>query len=160
MIEPGTQIGKLRVDRVIGRGGMGVVAVATHVQLGQRVAIKVAHDELAADPAYVARFVREARACASLRSEHACKVHDVGQLPSGAPYIVMELLEGTDLAAAIAHRPLSVAVAADYVLQACVALAEAHALGIVHRDLKPSNLFLARRLDGTPLVKVLDFGIA
>ena len=138
---------------------MGVVAAATHLQLGQRVAIKVLHDELAGDPAFVERFMREARACAMLKTEHACRASDVGQLPSGAPYLVMELLDGSDLARVIAHAPLPITTAVDYVLQACVALAEAHAAGIVHRDLKPGNLFLVRR-PGATFVKVLDFGIA
>jgi serine/threonine-protein kinase len=160
VVEAGTIIGKLRVERVIGRGGMGTVAIATHIQLDQRVAIKIAHDEVASDPAFVERFMREARACARLRSEHVCRVSDVGQLESGAPYFVMELLEGSDLASVIAHRPLAIEVAADYMLQVCTGLAEAHALGIVHRDLKPSNLFVTKRLDGSPLIKVLDFGIA
>ena len=139
---------------------MGVVAVATHVQLDQKFALKVVHDSMVQDPDIVERFMREARASAKLKSEHVCRVSDVDQLESGAPFIVMELLEGQDLQKVIAQGVLPVETAADYVLQACIALAEAHALGIVHRDLKPSNLFLTRRLDGTPLVKVLDFGIA
>src|SRR5439155_4042893 len=85
---------------------------------------------------------------------------DVGWLESGAPYIMMEMLEGTDLARATAHRPLPVTIAVEYIVQACAALAEAHAAGIVHRDLKPANLFVTRRPDGGPLIKVLDFGIA
>jgi len=161
MVEVGSIVGgKFRIDRILGRGGMGVVAVATHLQLEQQVALKVVHDALAGDPEIVERFLREARASARLRSEHVCKVSDVGQLETGAPYIVMELLEGSDLSVVIAEGALPVATAADYVVQACVAVAEAHALGIVHRDLKPANLFLTRRLDGTPLIKVLDFGIA
>jgi serine/threonine-protein kinase len=152
--------GKLRIERVLGAGGMGVVAVATHVQLEQRVAVKVLHDHLAADRDLVARFLREARAAARLRSDHVCRVSDVGELQSGAPYMVMELLEGRDLATAIATESLPIDRAVDYVLQACVALAEAHAQGIVHRDLKPANLFVTTRIDGSPLIKVLDFGIA
>jgi hypothetical protein len=151
--------GRYRVDHVIGKGGMGVVAAATHLQLGQKVAIKVLHDELATDPAFVERFVREARACAMLKTDHVCRATDVGQLPSGAPYLVMELLDGADLARVVAHSALPIATAVDYVLQACVALVEAHAAGIVHRDLKPGNLFLVRR-PGSTLIKVLDFGIA
>ena len=161
MLEVGSIVGgRFRIERILGQGGMGVVAVATHLQLVQQVAIKVVHPELAADAEVVARFLREAQASARLRSDHVCKVFDVGQLDDGAPYLVMELLEGTDLAGAIAEGPLPVTTAVDYVLQACVAIAEAHALGIVHRDLKPANLFLTRRLDGAPLIKVLDFGIA
>jgi hypothetical protein len=152
--------GKYRVDRVIGRGGMGVVVGATHVHLQQPVALKFLLPEMVHHPETVERFVREARASAQLRSEHVCRVADVGAFESGAPYIVMELLDGSDLASLIAHGPMPVQRAADHVLQACVGVAEAHALGIVHRDLKPANLFLTRRPDGTPLIKVLDFGIA
>ncbi len=162
MLEVGSVVGgKLRIERILGQGGMGVVAIAMHLQLEQRVAVKVLHDQLAADPATVERFLREARTPMRMRSEHVCRVLDVGQLEGGAPYIVMELLAGSDLHALVRARgPLSLATATDYVLQAMVAVAEAHALGIVHRDLKPANLFLARAIDGSPLVKVLDFGIA
>jgi serine/threonine-protein kinase len=152
--------GKLEIERVLGRGGMGLVLVARHLHLDQRVAIKVLRQELAGDPQVVARFLREARASGRLRSEHVCRVFDVGQLDTGEPYFVMELLEGSDLAGLIEKAPLTPESAADYVLQASVAIAEAHAQGIVHRDLKSANLFITRRLDGSPLVKVLDFGIA
>jgi serine/threonine-protein kinase len=151
---------RYRIDRVIGQGGMGVVAAATHVQLGERVAIKVIRQEMARDDAFVARLMREARASATVGTDHVCRVFDVGRLPSGEPYLVMELLEGSDLARVIAQAPLSIATAADYVLQACVALSRAHAAGIVHRDLKPGNLFLTKQLDGQPRIKLLDFGIA
>src|SRR5258708_3548955 len=99
MLEVGSIVGgKLRIQRILGKGGMGVVAVATHLQLEQPVAIKVLHEDMAADEQVVARFLREARASARLRSEHVCKVFDVGQLDDGAPYLVVELLEGSDLA--------------------------------------------------------------
>src|SRR5215470_933873 len=140
---------------------MGVVVAATHLHLQQRVALKFLLPELVHGPAIVERFVREARASAQLRGEHVCRVADVGAFDGGAPYIVMELLEGSDLASLLERQGvLPVQRAADYVLQACVGIAEAHALGIVHRDLKPANLFLTARPDGTPLIKVLDFGIA
>src|ERR1700733_4510824 len=139
---------------------MGVVVVAKHLQLNQLVAVKVLRDELASDPITVARFLREGQASAQLRSDHVCRVFDVGTLESGAPYLVMEMLDGCDLAAAIASRPLPIATAIDFVLQACEAIAEAHERGIVHRDLKPSNLFVTRKRDGTSMIKVLDFGIA
>ena len=161
MLEPGALVaGKLRIERILGEGGMGTVAVATHVGLDQRVAIKVLKPELANQPEIVQRFVREARAAAKLKSEHVCRVTDVGETAQGEVYIEMELLEGEDLASRISRGALEVAVAADYVVQACVAIAEAHHLGIVHRDLKPANLFVTQRLDGTALIKVLDFGIA
>ncbi len=161
MLEVGAIVGgKFRIERILGQGGMGVVAVATHLQLDQLVALKVLREPMIENAEVIERFLREARASARLRSEHVCKVSDVGQLESGAPYLVMELLEGSDLQGVIASGPLPVATAVEYVLQASVAIAEAHALGMVHRDLKPANLFLTKRLDGTPLIKVLDFGIA
>jgi eukaryotic-like serine/threonine-protein kinase len=161
-LHPGEVVaGKYRVERVMGRGGMGMVVAADHVHLQQRVALKVLVPEVAREPAVLERFVREARASAQLRSEHVCRVSDVGALDDGSPYIVMELLDGCDLASVLAqHGALPVAVAVDYLPQAMVGIAEAHALGVVHRDLKPANLFLAKRPDGTTLVKVLDFGIA
>jgi eukaryotic-like serine/threonine-protein kinase len=152
--------GKYRLDRILGRGGMGAVIAATNVVLDQRVALKFLLPELARDAAVVERLLREARASARLRSEHVCLVYDVGN-ENGTPFIVMELLEGRDLASMVSPTaPLPVSVVTDYILQAAVGLAAAHALGIVHRDLKPANLFLTKRVDGTPLIKILDFGIA
>ncbi|WP_437510371.1 protein kinase domain-containing protein [Sorangium sp. So ce1099] len=151
--------GKYRVDRVVGRGGMGMVVAASHLFLPQRVAIKLLLSD--DSPALVQRFLREARAAARLKGEHVVRVLDVGELESGVPYIVMEFLEGEDLSDVIRARgQLDVAEAADYVLQACVAMAEAHAAGIVHRDLKPANLFLTTTPGGAKLIKVLDFGIS
>ncbi|PKN50042.1 MAG: serine/threonine protein kinase, partial [Deltaproteobacteria bacterium HGW-Deltaproteobacteria-20] len=153
--------GKYEVIRVIGAGGMGVVVEARHLQLDQRVALKfLLVDEHPSEDA-VGRFLREGRAAAQIKSEHVARVSDVGTLEGGAPFIVMEYLQGEDLSEVIAKRgALGVREAVDYVLQACEAIAEAHALGIIHRDLKPANLFLTRRADGSPLVKVLDFGIS
>jgi serine/threonine-protein kinase len=153
--------GKYRVDRIIGVGGMGVVVAATHLQIHEKYAIKVLLPKLAKDAETVERFLREARAAVRIKSEHIARVTDVGRGDGGAPYIVMEYLEGRDLGDLLAeHGPLPVTDAIEYVLQACEGIAEAHALGIVHRDLKPSNLFLTRRSDGVPFVKVLDFGIS
>jgi serine/threonine-protein kinase len=153
--------GKYRVERVIGAGGMGIVVAAIHTALDERVALKLMRPAAMEREGGIQRFVREARAAVKLKSDHVARVHDVGTLDDGTPYIVMEHLEGSDLAAVIASRgrlPLDEAV--DYVLQACDAIAEAHALGIVHRDLKPGNLFVTTGRDGSPLVKVLDFGIS
>ena len=153
--------GKYRIERVIGQGGMGVVVAAMHEQLGQRVAIKMLLQEAKASQNALARFMREARAAASIRGEHVARVLDVGELEGGAPYIVMEYLEGRDLAETLAQGgPLPAEEAVAYVLQACEAIAEAHAAGIIHRDLKPSNLFVTTGPDGSALVKVLDFGIS
>jgi serine/threonine-protein kinase len=161
VLEVGTIVaGKLRIERILGQGGMGIVAAATHLQLDQSVALKVMRREVSSDPETAQRFLREARASAKLKNEHVCKVSDVGTLESGEPYLVMELLEGEDLSHVIDRAPLPPATAAGYVLQACIAISEAHALGIVHRDLKPANLFVTHRVDGSTLIKVLDFGIA
>src|SRR5262249_52659523 len=153
--------GKYRVDRVIGQGGMGVVVAATHLQLEQRIALKFVLPEAVQSRETVEPFSREAKAAVKLKSEHVARVLDVGTLDSGSPYIVMEYLEGRDLSAEVDQRgALPFPEAAEYVLQACEAIAEAHAIGIIHRDLKPQNLFLTRRVDGRPLVKGLDFGIS
>lgn len=153
--------GKYRVESVLGSGGMGIVVKATHLLLAQSVAVKVLKPAALAHPGMVARFAREARALARLRSEHVARVLDVGTLENGAPYLVMEYLEGNDLAEVLVQRGrLPLAEAANLLLQACEGIAEAHASRIVHRDLKPANIFLARQRDGIPIVKVLDFGIA
>ncbi len=153
--------GKYRIERTIGEGGMGVVLAATNEALRQRVAIKLLRSGALANAKALGRFEREARAAASLRSEHVARVLDVGKLEDGRPYMVMEYLEGRDLGDVIEHGgELPVGDAVDYVLQACEAVAEAHAAGIIHRDLKPKNLFLSQTVDGRPLVKVLDFGIS
>ncbi len=153
--------GKYRVERVLGAGGMGVVVAAHHIQLDERVALKFLLPEALGNSDAVARFAREARAAVKIKSEHVARIIDVGTLPNGAPYIVMEYLEGGDLAAWLKQRGvLPIEQAVEFVLQACVALADAHALGIVHRDLKPGNLFCVRRSDGQLSIKVLDFGIS
>jgi eukaryotic-like serine/threonine-protein kinase len=153
--------GKYRIDRVLGAGGMGVVVAATHITLGERVALKFLLHEAALHGDSVSRFLREARAAARIKSEHIARVFDVGTLDSGAPYYVMEYLDGSDLGARLVeHGPLAVQQAVDYLLQACEAVAQAHALGIVHRDLKPTNLFVVKGADGSDVVKVLDFGIS
>jgi serine/threonine-protein kinase len=153
--------GKYRVERVLGAGGMGYVVAALHEQLEQRVAVKLLVPELAEDQDAAARFLREARAAVRIQSEHVARVLDVGELEGGAPYMVMEFLSGRDLARELeAVKSFDIGTAIDYVLQACEAVAEAHAIGVIHRDLKPANLFLSRRPDGSPLVKVLDFGIS
>lgn len=152
---------KYRVERVLGEGGMGVVVAATDLQLERQVAIKFLLPQAISSNEAVERFLREARAAVKIQSEHVARVIDVGSLDSGAPYLVMEYLEGADLASILAkHGPLPYEDAVDYVLQACEAIAEAHAHGIVHRDLKPANLFLAQQADGTAKIKVLDFGIS
>jgi eukaryotic-like serine/threonine-protein kinase len=153
--------GKYRVERVLGVGGMGVVVAALHIALDERVAIKFLLPEALGNPEAVARFAREARAAVKIKSQHVARVSDVGVLESGAPYMVMEYLQGQDLSQRLRDGgAFAVQEAVDFVLQASEALAEAHALGMVHRDLKPANLFLTRLADGSHCVKVLDFGIS
>ena len=153
--------GKYRVERVLGRGGMGVVVAAMHEHLEQRVALKFLLPEVVSRPEIVQRFIREARASVRIHSEHVARVLDVGTLESGVPFMVMEYLQGEDLSQVLLQTgPLPVQDAVGYVLEACEAVAEAHSLGMVHRDLKPANMFLARRPSGKPAVKVLDFGIS
>jgi hypothetical protein len=153
--------GKYRVERTLGVGGMGVVVAAMHVDLHQRVALNFLLPHALGFPDLVERFAREARAAAGIQSEHVARVIDVGSLDTGAPYMVMEYLDGQDLQQLLTSSgPTPVEAAVGYVLHACEAIAEAHAAGIVHRDLKPANLFLATRPNGSAVVKVLDFGIS
>lgn len=148
-----------RVTRVLSEGLQSVLFEAVNVRLGQRVAIKVPQPVVLEQPVLVERFAREALAAVRLRSRNSVRVIDVGAAGSGAPIMVMELLEGRDLEAEIAERgALPIHEAVQYVLQTCSALVEAHSQGIVHRDLKPSKLFLAREPDGERCIKVLGLG--
>ena len=152
-------LGKYEVTAVLGKGGMGVVLAARHRELGELVALKFLLP--ARDPAQAsARFTREARTGMRIKNEHVPRVYDVSRVDD-TPFMVMEHLTGQDLSKMIGERGrLPIAEAVDLLLQACEAIADAHNLGIVHRDLKPANLFVTRAPDGTPLVKVLDFGIS
>jgi eukaryotic-like serine/threonine-protein kinase len=167
-VRPGDVLdGRYRLGRVIASGGMGYVLAATHHELDTPFAVKVLKLKFACDKTYVARFRREALAAAKLRSDHIVHAVDFGTTPdTGVPYLVMEYLEGHDLASALegtltnSRGGLPTRDVCDYVMQACSGLAVAHAAGIVHRDLKPANLFLTRRPDGSPCIKLLDFGIS
>jgi serine/threonine protein kinase len=161
-VQPGQIIAeKYRIERILGQGGMGVVAAAWHLELEQLVAVKFLLPELASTTDAEQRFRREARAAVKIRSEHVARVMDVGKLEDGTPYMVMEYLEGSDLSELMRtgyQLPLEEVV--EIILQAAEAIAEAHSVGIVHRDLKPANLFVTARADGSRCVKVLDFGIS
>jgi serine/threonine protein kinase len=154
--------GKYEIVRLLGEGGMAFVFEASHRRLHQRVAIKLLAPEFVSDAELVARFEREGRAVARLRTKHVVRVMDVDATPEGLPYMVMEFLEGRDLDAELqARTQLPLGESVDIILQACAAMIEAHGMGIVHRDLKPANLFLAKEREGSDrVVKVLDFGIS
>ncbi len=161
--KPGDLIAdKYRVEHVLGAGAMGMVVSAIHTELLERRALKIMLDPGFEEGTRAERFVREARALARVKSEHVATVHDIGRMKDGAPFIVMELLDGRDLKAVLdVVGKLSVSDAIFLITQACTGIAAAHALGIVHRDLKPANLFLTRPTEGgTPVLKIVDFGIA
>lgn len=152
---------KYRVEQILGVGGMGVVVAARHVELSQLFAMKFLLPKLARNREAAERFRREARAAVKITGENVARVVDIGTMAGGIPFMVMEYLEGRDLATELEQGgPLDIPTAVDYVLQACLAIAEAHTHGLVHRDLKPANLFLTERADHSKLIKVLDFGIS
>ena len=159
----GTLIGgKYRLNALIGVGGMGTVWAATNTSIDQRVAIKLISREHANSPEVRARFLTEARAAAMLRSRYAVQIFDSGETEDSTPFIVMELLEGENLAERLSNvGPVPLKEAVRIVQQVGKGLSKAHALGIIHRDLKPENVFLARSDDEEGYVaKILDFGIA
>jgi serine/threonine-protein kinase len=142
---------------------MGVVYVVEHVHTGEQLALKVLHGAAAVDPAAIARFKREARVGAQIKSENVVRVTDADVAPElgGAPFFVMELLEGCDLEHLVDRvGPLDPDVVVEVLSQLARALDKAHRIGIVHRDLKPENIFLHWREDGTAVAKILDFGIS
>jgi serine/threonine-protein kinase len=159
---PGAIIaGKYRVEAVIGEGGMGAIIRAKHIALNRDVAIKLMRSEITGVHKASERFLREARATANIESDYVAHVSDIDVLPSGIPFIVMEFLDGVDLATHVAaKRQREVTESVDWILQTLSGLAAAHEIGIVHRDLKPTNLFLAKRVDGSRRIKVLDFGVS
>ncbi len=161
--EAQTIASRYKVLRELGRGGMGVVYLVEHVHTGDHLALKLLLGDAAFDAGAVERFKREARASARIKSENVVKVVDADTAPElgGAPFLVMELLNGNDLQKQLEQRGrFSPADALKYLTEAARALDKSHAIGIVHRDLKPENLYLHTREDGTTLLKILDFGIS
>ena len=153
--------GKYRIESIAGEGGMGIVYEAEHVILRQRVAVKALHPGTTLSHDAIERFSLEASAIARIASDHVVRIMDAGSLPDGAPYLVMEYLQGCDLAELLDRRgPLPSPEVVDYALQALDALAHAHAAHVIHRDLKPANLFLAKLPNGRSIIKLLDFGIS
>jgi eukaryotic-like serine/threonine-protein kinase len=153
--------GKYRVERTLAEGGMGLVVLARHLHLEQSVALKFLRGDMSSEWDALARFAREVRAVAQLKSEHVAHVFDAGMTDDGVPYMVMEYLDGHSLARRLQTQGrLDVMSAVEYVIQACEGLAEAHSHGIVHRDIKPYNLFLVERSPGSHTIKIIDFGIS
>jgi serine/threonine protein kinase len=158
-LAPGTILGKYRIVELIGRGGMGVVYRAEHVDLGMLRALKTLAGGLAHHPHARSRFLKEARAAAQINHPHVVRVFDCGE-HEGVPFFVMEHLDGEDLESAAHRMTLTVEQIAGIMLAVCAAIAEMHAEGLIHRDLKPTNIFLARNKLGDIVPTVLDFGIA
>jgi hypothetical protein len=153
--------GRYAIQREIGRGGMGVVYEAEHVELGKRVAVKVLLDKYQDDDEAVIRFKREALAASRIGSPHIIDVQHIGAAPDGRPYVAMELLEGESLAAIMKRTgPMEPWRALHIIRQVLRATGAAHGKGIVHRDLKPDNIFIVNRDDQQDFVKLLDFGIS
>jgi serine/threonine protein kinase len=153
-------IGNYRVVQQLGEGAMGEVWLAEHPIMGRKVAIKLLHPLLSADPEVATRFFNEARAINLIAHENIVEILDFGQTTGGQPYFIMELLEGEPLSAPIARGPMDAAQVVLVADQMCRALGAAHAKGIVHRDLKPENVQLVTKADGSRQVKILDFGVA
>lgn len=155
--------GRYRVVELLGRGGMGAVYRVHHLNTGEALALKVLSSALASNSHAVERFQTEARAPVKIGTDHVVRIvdADVSAELGGVPFLVMELLIGQDLGTELKRRgAISAGEVVLYFRQIARALDKAHSLGIVHRDLKPANLYLTKRDDGTPLIKILDFGIA
>ncbi|MGH7281680.1 MAG: serine/threonine-protein kinase [Polyangiaceae bacterium] len=160
--QPGEVVAeKYRIEEPLGEGGMAIVFAAHHLLLDKPIALKILSPNLPRLPLLRERFLTEARAAARVESPHVAAVMDVGTLPGGLPFMVLERLEGCDLGELLlVERQLAIGDAVDYVLQALQGLAHAHTLGVIHRDLKPANLFLDHQTDGSAIIKIVDFGIA
>jgi eukaryotic-like serine/threonine-protein kinase len=152
--------GRYRVERIVGRGGMGTVYACRHVVVGKTVALKVLRPSVDKTEGVLQRFIREAQTTNLLKSRHIVEIADFGQLSNGLFFVVMELLEGRDLTHAMRSGTLSRADLIHIFMQMAETLARAHELGVVHRDLKPDNVFLVNEAGDPLFVKLLDFGIA
>ncbi len=148
------------IEGVLGEGGMGTVYQVRHTSLGRAFALKALRRDLAEDPELAPRFTQEAKAAARIAHPHVVQITDFGNLPSGQPYFVMELVEGHPLGRVMRESgPLPMARAANIARQIAEALAAAHGSGVVHRDLKPDNVQVVPSPAGD-IIKVLDFGLA
>jgi serine/threonine-protein kinase len=151
---------KYRVDRLVGKGGMGQVFEGYHLLIGRRVAIKVLLPEVASSENATSRFEREVRATARISNDHILDVFDAGSLPDGSRFMVSEFLDGETLEARLGRRPLSAKETAVLMIELLDGLAAAHRAGIAHRDLKPDNIFLSRKANRVDFVKIIDFGVS
>ena len=152
---------KYRIVRLLGEGGMGAVYEGENVRIHHRVAIKLLHAGIADNASVVERFEREAQAAGKIGSDHIVEVYDLGELPSGSRYMVMEYLDGENLTARVTKAGrLTPQVAAPLMVQLLEGLEAAHKAGIVHRDLKPDNIFLTKDKRGEDFVKIVDFGVS
>jgi eukaryotic-like serine/threonine-protein kinase len=156
----GTRVGEYQIDRLLGRGGMGVVYAAAQPEIGAWVAVKVLAAQFSAQPRLVKRFVDEARAVNKIRHPNIIDIFSFGRLPDGRQYFVMEYLQGETLSTRLERGPLPLPEAKRLLVQICEALQAAHIEQIIHRDLKPDNLWIAIPKHGEPYAKILDFGIA
>ena len=163
-LAPGSKVGDWLIDGKIGEGGMGSVHAATHPLIGKRAAIKVVRAEMVRSPGMAERFVQEARAANQIGHPSVVDIFDIGQLPDGRPYLVMELLRGRTLGDRMEQGRMSPLEAIDVLLQIADTLVAAHARGVVHRDLKPDNIYLNDAAGtgavGAVAVKIVDWGIA
>jgi len=156
----GTMVGSFRLERLLGRGGMGTVYLAGHPIIGSRVAVKFLHESMSASPDLVGRFYDEARAVNLIGHENIVAIYDLGLLPPSRYYIVMEYLEGSPLSARLRAGRVELRIGIDILLQLADALRVAHERGVIHRDLKPENVFLLHRHGRDHFVKLVDFGVA
>ena len=161
ILAPGVSIGEhYEVGPIIGAGPLGIVYKARHRQTNELVAVQVLRPDRAQSSSAWRRFERESRALAALHNPHVVEVHEAGTLPTGLRYLVMELLSGCTLRVLLGNGPVEPALAAEYGVQLCSALSDAHRANIIHRDIRPENVFLAGKLENERSIKLLGFGMA
>lgn len=153
--------GRYRIEKLLGRGGMGAVYLGRHTVIGKKVAVKFLHQQFTHNEEIVKRFYREAQAAAAIAHKNIIDVLDVGVSETREPYLVMEYLEGESLSHLLRRNGnIDLAAACGILEPTLLALAAAHSKGIIHRDLKPENIFLVKQDDDIPQIKIIDFGIS
>jgi serine/threonine-protein kinase len=156
----GSRVGDNRITAMLGEGTLGIVYAAEHVTLGHRTACKVLRPEVLRQKDVVERFLQQARQVSQIHHNNLVDIFDIGELPDGRLYYVMEYLAGRTLTQTLAKGRLGFPEIINLGRQVCAGLAAAHAAGLVHRDLSPDNLFLCERPGAPPLVKITNFGVA